>query len=76
MPPVGIPNRLRIARTMARLTQPAVADAAGIGQGHLSDIENGNYSDLLLDTARKLAGVFGATVDDLFPAREAVEAQS
>lgn len=61
------PNKLRKAIKLARVTQVEVAAAVGIRQPHVSEIANGNYSSLPLETARDLATFFGCTIDDLFP---------
>ena len=59
---------------LARVTQVQVAAAIGVTQSHISEIANGNYSSLPLDTAQDIAGFFGpdVTTDDIFPSRIAV----
>lgn len=54
------------------MTQVAVADACGFSQPYLSDIVRGRYETITVENARKLAEFFGCTIEDLFPAREAV----
>lgn len=66
------PNRVKVAMRLAGLTQVEVAAKLGITQSHVSEIANGNYSSLPLDTARKFATFFGCLIEDLFPSREAV----
>jgi len=66
------PNRLREAMQLAEVTQVVLAGELSITQSHVSEIVNGNYSRLPLDTAQRFAVFFGCAVEDLFPAREAV----
>jgi len=63
----GAPNRLRAAMALGEVTQVEVAAAIGVTQPHVSEIVNGNYSRLPLQTAQKLAEFFGCSIDDLFP---------
>lgn len=67
-----MPNRLRVALAMVQARQSDVADETGIFASSLSDIVNGKYGDLNVETARKLAEFFGCSIEDLFPSREAV----
>lgn len=69
---VDEPNKVRKAIELAGVTQTQVADAVGLTQPHVSEIANGKYTSLPLETARRLAGYFGCSIDELFPAREAV----
>jgi len=66
------PNRLKKAIELAGVTQEQVADAIDSSQSHVTEIANGNYSKLPLETARSLSRFFGCSIEDLFPAREAV----
>lgn len=50
--------RLRLARLAANRSQREVASAAGIGHGHLSQIETG-VVDPKLSTVRRLADCLG-----------------
>lgn len=68
----GAPNRLRKAMELGGLTQVRLAEGVGVTQSHISEIVNGNYSRLPMETARNLAGHFGCSLEDLFPSREAV----
>lgn len=71
--PLGaMPNKVRLARTMLRLTQAEVAEETGIKAPALSDIERGGYKDVPLENTRVLSRFYGAEIEDLFPAREAV----
>ncbi len=67
-----MPNRLRVAIAMAKVKQTEVAAATGVFAPNLSDIVNGKYKAVTVETARKLADYFGVSIEDLFPAREAV----
>lgn len=71
--PLGeMPNRLRIALALSKAKQAEVAEFTGIATANLSNIVNGKYSALTIETGRKLADYFGCAIEDLFPAREAV----
>jgi len=67
--PVGV-NRVKKAIELADTTQEALAVAIGSSQSHVTEIANGNYSKLPLETARSFAEYFGCAIEDLFPARE------
>lgn len=64
--------RLRLARELSGLTQQVVADAVGLSQSALSDLERQRYAATTVDTARKLAGFYGCLIEDICPARQAV----
>lgn len=69
--PLGtMPNKLGVARAMVEADQSSLAEAAGVSQPTVSDAEAGK--PIKLPTAQKIARAFGAIVDDIFPAREAV----
>lgn len=71
--PLGdMPNKVRLARTMVRESQAAVAKALNIQPPSLSDIERGEYKDIRLETSRAFANLFGCEIEDLFPERQAV----
>ena len=56
--------RLRELRKSRGLTQEALASRVGVGQGHISSLENGTYTpsfDLLI----KLAQVLDCSLDEL-----------
>jgi len=55
---------LRIFREHRGLTQQALADQAGAGKSHLSQIENGKKSGSI-DIYAKLADILDVTIDDL-----------
>lgn len=65
-------NRIRQARQLAGVTQQQLAEAVGITQAAVSDIERQRYGGTTVDTARKFADYFGCQIEDLFPARQAV----
>lgn len=65
------PNRVKRAMQLLGLTQVQVAAAVGMTQSHISEIANGNYSSLPLETAQKIADRFGCSTDLLFPLRAA-----
>lgn len=64
-------NRVRIARTLVGLKQNEMAEALGVQQSRLSEIEN-RLGEPSLHTARRLSAFFGCAIEDLFPARESV----
>jgi len=65
-------NRLRIARTLARISQAELYRHTGVLQAQISAMELGRYRDVTLKTAHRLARFFGCTVEDLFP-RDVIE---
>lgn len=68
----GSGNRVRAARALMKMTQQQLADAIGLTQTTLSDIERQRYGTVTVDTARKLSDFFGCSIEDLFPAKQAV----
>jgi DNA-binding Xre family transcriptional regulator len=68
----GGPNRVKLAIQLAETTQVRVAASVGHTQAYISSIANGEYSAIPLETTRALARHFGCSIEDLFPAREAV----
>jgi DNA-binding Xre family transcriptional regulator len=70
--PLGsMPNKLRLAFTLANLRQVDAVEATGMAAANLSELVNGKYSAVSLETARRLATFFGCAIEDLFPKREA-----
>lgn len=67
-----IPNRLRIAFAVAGVKQAEACAAIGLIPSQMSDLVNGKYRTVSVDTARSLADFFGCSIEDLFPAREGV----
>lgn len=65
-------NRLALAMTLADITQVQLAEKTGLTQSYISKIQNGQYGDIPGETMRTLANEFGVSIEDLFPAREAV----
>lgn len=71
--PLGsMPNKVRLARTMLGLSQGDVARELDFNQPLLSQIERGDYGDVMLERSRAIADLFGCSIEDLFPSREAV----
>jgi transcriptional regulator with XRE-family HTH domain len=71
--PLGtMPNKLRIALALADAKQTDIAESTGVAASYVSDVVNGRYASLPLETARRIATFFGCAIEDLFPAREAV----
>jgi len=52
---------------LAGLTQVRLAADVSMSQPQISEIVNGNYGRLPLETARSLSHFFGCSVDDMFP---------
>lgn len=65
-------SRLREARSILGLTQEQLAEAVGVSQSSLSDLERQRYGGVTIDTAHRFAEFFGCSIEDLFPSREAV----
>jgi DNA-binding XRE family transcriptional regulator len=63
-------NRLRAARVIAGLTQVAVAQAVGVSQSAISDLERMRYSATSVETAHRFSKFFGCAIEDLFPAQQ------
>ena len=61
---VDVGHRIRIRRTVLRMTQGELADTLGISQNHLSNMENGNrtISTEMLD---RIAEVLQCRPEDL-----------
>lgn len=62
-------GRLRAARLALAMTQVQVAEAIGLTQSTLSDLERQRFPNSTLDTARKFAEFFGCSIEDLFPSK-------
>lgn len=65
-------NRIARAMELASVTQVQIAEKTGYTQSYVSRVRNGHYSDLPGETMRTFAEFFGCSIEDLFPAREAV----
>lgn len=71
--PLGsLANRLQIAFAMADKKQADACEETGLSASALSKLVRGTYQSLDIEHARKLADFFGCTIEDLFPAKEAV----
>lgn len=57
---------------LAKVTQLEVATATGLPQPYISDVARNRYQTITVENAHKFADYFGCTIEDLFPAREAV----
>jgi len=64
-------NRLRMAFALTGRRQHEASQETGIVASNLSDIVNGKYASVTIETARKLADFFGCAIEDLFPRRVA-----
>jgi transcriptional regulator with XRE-family HTH domain len=62
-PPFG--NRLMRLRQRCRITQSELAELAGLSQGIIQSLEQGQRLDPRLSTLLKLAGALGLTLDEL-----------
>jgi DNA-binding XRE family transcriptional regulator len=60
---------LRVWREHRGLTSRALAEAAGLAQAYVSQIETGRRAGSI-ETWSRLAGVLGVRLDDLLPLRE------
>jgi transcriptional regulator with XRE-family HTH domain len=60
-------NKLRLAKDLAKITQMELSRRIHLAQSQVCDDMNGKSTDMSLAKARAYAGVFGCTVDDLFP---------
>lgn len=67
VPLSGMPNKLRIALALAKARQAEVCEETGIAPPNLSNLVNGKYGSVTIETGQKLADYFGCTTDDLFP---------
>lgn len=70
-PPTGR-NRIPEAMDLSGVTQMQIAAGTGFTQSYISRIRNGRYDAMPGETMRALATFFGCSIEDLFPAREAV----
>lgn len=65
---------VRAARTLKGMSGNALAQAAGISQGHLWDIETGRVQDPAASVVAALAKALGTSMDDLLRAPAAESA--
>lgn len=65
-------NRVARAFELAGVTQMEVAVATELPQPYISDVVRSRYKTITVENAHKLAQYFGCSIEDLFPAREAV----
>jgi len=57
---------------MTGVTQQQIADATGLVQPYISNVARNCYPTITVENARKFADYFGCSIEDLWPAREAV----
>lgn len=57
------PSRLAALREEALLTRRTVAEGAGVNYGHYCQLEKGDYVSVRLETAARIAGILGCTVE-------------
>lgn len=65
-------NRVARAIELAGVTQLEVAAGTELPQPYVSDVARNRYRTITVENAHKFADYFGCTIEDLFPAREAV----
>ena len=58
-------NPLRVWREYRRMTQPVLAQKAGVSQGRISELEKTGKAPTL-DVARRIAEAMKCDIDDLF----------
>lgn len=61
------PNKIGLALYLRRANQQDLADATGLQKSKISELRNGKYSRVSLNTARLVASTFGACIEDIFP---------
>jgi DNA-binding XRE family transcriptional regulator len=57
-------NPVRVWRELRKMTSSALAEAAGVGQGYLSQIETGKREGTI-ETMKKISKALNVTLDDL-----------
>lgn len=62
---IGRENPLRVWREYRGMTQPELAEKAGVSQGHISELEKTGKAPTL-DMARRIADAMNCDIDDLF----------
>jgi transcriptional regulator with XRE-family HTH domain len=71
VPLFEMPNKVRLAITLAQAQQQDIVEETGIAASRLSGIVTGNSGRAVwLNESRQLAAFFGCEVDDLFPREE------
>lgn len=65
-------NRLQTAVDLLGVTLVTIHEATELPYSYISDTVRGRYQTITVDNARKFADFFGCSIEDLFPAREAV----
>lgn len=65
-------NRLSDAIELSDTTATAVAAATKFTPQYISDVARGRWDTITVDNARKFAEFFGCSIEDIFPAKQAV----
>lgn len=60
-------NKIAQALHLLRARQSDLVAATKLQPSHISEIINGKYSRLSLDTARRISTALGACIEDIFP---------
>lgn len=69
--PLGtMANKIRVAIALAQVQQVDIVRSTGLPAPNVSNIVNGRYQALTVDTARKFADFFGVAIEDLFPPKQ------
>lgn len=61
------PNKISTALWLKRARQQDLADATGIPKSKISEVINGHYTRISLNTARRISVALGACIEDIFP---------
>ena len=62
-------NNLKELRWKKGLSVIELSNLSGVSHSQITKIENGDSSDIYLDTAYKLSSALGVSVYDLFPTK-------
>lgn len=65
-------NRLQIAIDLVEETKVSVAEGTDLPYSYVTDTVAGRYQTITVEKAHKFADHFGCSIEDLFPAREAI----
>jgi plasmid maintenance system antidote protein VapI len=61
------PNKILDALYLVRARQQDLVVATGLHASKISELVNGKYSRISLDTARRVSQALGACIEDIFP---------
>jgi transcriptional regulator with XRE-family HTH domain len=70
----GAPKSLGKLRLSLGYSQQQLAAAIGTSQPHIARIESGRGSNLMLDTAARLASALGVSIDEIWSLMERARA--